>query len=72
MGAIIVDDRQKNETYQCVHCNAHFRIIPRSGYKRGFCRNCMGPTCKKNTCETHCQPWEKQMEEMERHFRKKL
>jgi len=32
-------------TVQCVHCGAHFPVVPGSGKVRGFCQNCNGPVC---------------------------
>ncbi len=65
-GAIMVDGRQVSSTMQCCHCNAHKERVNMGG----FCRNCMGPTCKKPKC-MKCDPWEKQMERMEQKGRTK-
>ena len=59
----------EGETLQCVHCQAHWRIEPGSGRKRGWCFNCGGPTCGARDCVEKCEPWEKQIEEMERRGR---
>jgi hypothetical protein len=65
-GGIVVDGRQVDSTLQCCHCNAH-RSRELMG---GFCRNCMGPTCKAQAC-MKCAPWEKQMEVIEQAARVK-
>lgn len=59
-GGILADGMQVSSTLQCVHCNCH-RDRKDMG---GFCRSCMGPTCKASRC-MHCDPWEKQMERAE-------
>ena len=56
----------EGETLQCVHCQMHWVVEVGSGKLRGFCRNCMGPTCGKQLCMEHCIPAEKMIEEMER------
>ena len=56
---------EEGETVQCVHCEMHWKIVPGSGRKRGYCLNCDGLTCGKQACETKCVPAEKMIEEME-------
>lgn len=63
-GHIFIDGSQVADTLQCVHCQAHFVVVKGSGKKRGFCRNCMGPTCGPQ-CHV-CKPAEQQLEDFER------
>jgi hypothetical protein len=67
-GTIIVCDVDGKETQadslQCVHCGAHWVVVKGSGIRRGFCRNCMGPTCGADACCT-CIPLEKKLEMVE-------
>lgn len=60
-GGFMVDGRQVSTTLQCCHCNAH-KLKADMG---GFCRGCMGPTCKTDAC-MKCYPFEKQLEVLER------
>lgn len=53
------------ETLCCVHCGGHFRKVPGSGTKRGWCGCCAGVTCGKPACDP-CAPLEKRIEELER------
>lgn len=62
-GPVGVED--EGETTMCVHCQMHWKVQPGSGRKRGFCFNCNGLTCGKESCETRCVPFEKAIEEME-------
>lgn len=55
----------RGETLMCVHCQKHWVVRPGSGITRGFCFNCMGPTCGKEVCEP-CVPFEQAIENMER------
>ena len=70
-GAVFVTDPTsgqtsvESDTLQCVHCGMHWRVIVGSGRERGFCRNCMGPSCGAKDCTEHCVPWEKKMEAVE-------
>lgn len=57
------------DTLQCCHCSAHYQVVPGSGKIRGFCRNCMKPTCGKPECDV-CVPFEKKLDEMERNDRR--
>lgn len=52
----------ETDTLQCVHCGMHWRVVVGSGRVRGYCRNCMGPSCGAKDCTEKCVPWEKQME----------
>lgn len=55
----------EHDTLQCVHCGMHWQVVPKSGRKRGFCMKCMGVTCGPQ-CSAACDPWEKQMELVEK------
>ncbi len=59
--AFLIDGRQAVSLLQCCHCSAH---RPRAEMT-GFCRNCMGPTCKAQTCR-RCIPFEKALDRMEK------
>lgn len=69
-GNIVVTDPDlptlEADTLQCVHCGAHWQVRHNSGVARGFCMNCMGPTCGKQKCECGCNPIEKQLDIQER------
>ena len=52
-------------TLMCAHCQYTWVVQPGSGRRRGFCRNCMGPTCGRRDCELLCVPWEQAMERLE-------
>ena len=57
-GYIIIDDgftKQEYDTVQCVHCQRHWKVVPGSGRKRGWCFKCGGVTCGSKHCET-CIP----------------
>jgi hypothetical protein len=56
----------ERDTVACVHCRAHWVIQPGSGRERGFCRNCMGPTCGGPLCMDDCVPYWQQIEAIER------
>lgn len=64
-GFVIVDDRQVADTLQCVHCMAHFEVVPGSGNKRGFCTKCAGPTCSPK-CSGKCVPAEQWLTNVEK------
>lgn len=51
-------------TVMCVHCHMHWSVQPGSGRQRGFCMQCLGPTCGKPQC-IPCVPFEKLMEAVE-------
>ena len=55
------------DTFQCVHCGNHNRIIPGSKRKRGWCTHCMGPICGPKCSK--CRPFEKWLEQVERKSR---
>lgn len=55
----------EGETLQCKHCQRHWKVQPGSGKRRGFCMNCMGPTCGADPCEARCVPFEKAIEARE-------
>lgn len=63
-GHILIDGEEKGMTLRCAHCS--FMWIPKkgSGTKRGFCLNCMAPTCERPVCpgRNGCLPLEKQMD----------
>lgn len=69
-GAILFDGGSQSEwtvigeTLMCVHCGKHWMIQPGSGNERGFCLNCMGPTCGGQKC-FDCVPMERMLEIME-------
>ena len=70
-GTIVVDGNEVGQTLKCPHCQAIFEVVRGSGRRRGFCMNCMAPTCgDKKCCE--CLPWEKRFEEFESGKRKFL
>ena len=68
-GYVIITDpdapTREYDTLQCVHCQAHWKVIPGSGRQRGYCLNCDGPTCGKKDCEEKCIPFEKAIEAIE-------
>ena len=64
-GAVVVDGRHIADTSQCVHCGGHFKVIPGSGTKRGWCPKCKGVLCGGMTCMTRCVPFEQMLEKME-------
>ncbi len=51
----------EGDTLQCVHCQRHWVVRVRSGIHRGFCTNCMGPTCGQQKC-VECVPFEKKLD----------
>ncbi len=55
------DPIQEYETQQCCHCQAHFKVEPGSGNRRGFCFLCQEVTCGNTICDT-CVPFERKME----------
>ena len=55
----------EGDTLQCCHCGMHWIQIKGSGIKRGFCMNCMQPTCGKPECSV-CLPHEKLLETIEK------
>jgi len=63
-GSIIIGGQEVAQTLMCVHCGHHWIPVHGSGATRGFCRNCMGPTCGHQVCDT-CFPYEKQIEAFE-------
>lgn len=46
------------DSLQCVHCQHVWLVVPGSGRKRGWCYQCMGPTCSPH-CHSVCVPFEK-------------
>ena len=56
----------EHDTLQCVHCGMHWKVQRGSGKKRGFCTNCMGPTCGQHKCDP-CYPQEKQLDDAEKY-----
>jgi len=57
---IIVEPDQPTiefDTLQCVHCDRHWRVVPGSGRRRGWCMKCNGPHCGAEKCWT-CRPAE--------------
>ena len=62
---------QEFDTIRCVHCGGHFRVIPGSGTKRGFCLRCGGATCGKKQCNT-CLPFEKWLDKVEKADRMRI
>ena len=57
------------QTMMCPHCQMHFVVEPGSGHARGWCYKCSGVTCGKEACEGGCNPWERQIEQIEKHDR---
>jgi hypothetical protein len=55
---------QEFDTHQCCHCSAHFRIVPGSGTRRGFCMRCGALTCGNPGCDA-CAPIEARLDFME-------
>lgn len=64
-GAIVVGGKHIADTLQCPHCNAHFKSIPGSGTKRGWCSKCHAVVCGREECMKKCVPFEKKMAMME-------
>jgi hypothetical protein len=64
-GTIIVTDvdgkSYQADTLRCVHCQKVWVVKKGSGIRRGFCTNCMGPTCGSDAC-CRCVPFEKKIE----------
>lgn len=62
----ITDDSgtQQFDTHQCCHCSKHFRVVPGSGTRRGFCMRCGKVTCGGLGCDV-CVPIEAQLDHME-------
>ena len=48
------------DTLQCCHCQAHYRVRPGSGKRRGWCARCAAATCGLPRC-IPCRPFEKQL-----------
>jgi hypothetical protein len=40
----------ERDTLQCVHCDAHWVVVPGSGRRRGWCMKCRGPHCGASGC----------------------
>lgn len=40
----------EHDTMQCVHCGAHWIVVPGSGRTRGWCMRCNGPHCGGQAC----------------------
>ena len=64
-GVVLIDGQQVADTLCCVHCNRHWIVQRGSGITRGFCTNCMGPTCGHKKCDG-CYPLEKKLEDYEK------
>jgi len=64
-GYFLVDDVEVAVTVKCVHCATHITMIKGSGRERGFCMNCHGVVCGKESCMRNCKPWQKKLEELE-------
>ena len=60
-GVIMEDGQEVADTAQCCHCGAHFVVVRGSGKTRGFCTECMGPTCGKPECDG-CVTFERRFE----------
>ena len=56
---------QEFDTLMCMHCQYHWRVIPGSGRKRGWCAPCNGPLCGKEQCLTSCKHFMTVIEEIE-------
>ncbi len=77
-GYVIIDDpdapsgRIEYETFQCCHCNRHYRREAGQG-PPAMCLRCNQPTCGKKPCDP-CIPFEAKLEAMEgrRRFWKQL
>jgi hypothetical protein len=54
----------ESDTKMCVHCGAHFLVIPGSRRIRGFCLPCMGVTCGSPGC-IECRPMEKWLDQQD-------
>ena len=52
------------DTLQCAHCQGHWKVIPGSGRKRGYCLNCAQVTCGRPCCDV-CIPIEQRIENIE-------
>jgi len=70
---IVTNDPETGEsqadTLCCAHCGRHWIVQRGSGRARGFCTNCMGPTCGNRECETACEHREKRLDRLERERR---
>lgn len=53
------------DAIQCIHCGFTWVLQLNSGRERGWCMNCLGPTCGKERCETVCQHIEAFIEAIE-------
>ena len=77
-GVVLIDDpdipggRTEYETYQCCHCNRHYRREAGKG-PPAMCLRCNQPTCGEKACDP-CIPFEAKLEAMEgrRKFWKQL
>lgn len=67
-GYIAIDGVVKAQTIQCAHCPAHWVMRTGSGIVRGFCGNCMRPTCGDRGCD-RCVTWEQKLQMIERRAR---
>ncbi len=56
---------QEFDTLMCIHCQYHWRVIPGSGRKRGWCVSCNGALCGKEQCMKVCAHFMKQIEAIE-------
>lgn len=69
-GYVVIDDpglpggRVEYDTYQCAHCNAHFRRHVGAA-PPGMCRLCMRPVCNRQECHSACVPFEAKLEASE-------
>ena len=64
-GTILLDGREVCQTLQCVHCQAHFLNVKIPGKVRGWCMNCNGPVCPKQSCDA-CVPFEQWLTNVEK------
>ena len=69
-GSIQLDGQEVAVTLQCPHCGGHFVSRTGSGVKRSYCLKCAAVTCGGPQCR-ECNPWEKQMEAIERNWLKR-
>lgn len=61
----------ERDTFQCKHCQRVVFVQPRAAASDsgGWCRRCMAPVCGPCADSGKCEPWEKQLEEIEKKAR---
>ena len=65
--------QEEYDTFQCGHCNSHFRLAKKGPKEIALCVLCHEPRCRREACQV-CIPFEARLEAMEgrRRFWKQL